>query len=75
MDIQQNRNIASNSKRFYKMAFLLDYCMDYFSGQKHKIKNIVKKRAVGKIESFWQYVGDYLSGNKYGYKKSCEEQR
>lgn len=75
MDIQENLNIASNSKQFPKvcgkMQTILDFCGDYLSGQKHKTKPAIKKtiKKVGKIESFWQYLGDYLSGNKYGYEK------
>ena len=71
MDIQENLNIASNSKHFPKLQALLAYCGDYFSGRKHRIRPAIKRtiKKVGKLESFWQYLGDYLSGNKYGYEK------
>jgi hypothetical protein len=75
MDIQENLNIASNSKHFPslygKLQVLLDYCEDYFNGRKHRIRPAIKRtiRKVGKLRSFWQYVGDFLSGNKYGYEK------
>ena len=71
MDVQRNLNIASNSKQFPKLQAFLDYCGDYFSGLKHRIRPSIKRtvKKVGKLGSFWQYLGDYLSGNKYGYEK------
>ncbi len=76
MDTQQNLNIASNSKRFPKLfgivRAILDYCGDYFDGRKHQVKPAVERK-VGKSESLWQYIGDYLSGNKYGYVESREK--
>ena len=75
MNTQENLNIASNSKHFPKLYgklhVLLDYCGDYFSGRKHRIRPAIKRtiKKVGKLDSFWQYVGDFLSGNKYGYEK------
>ena len=74
MDIQGNQNIASNSKYFSelygKLLALLGYCGDYLNGQKHRIRPAIKRkmRKVGELKSFWQYLMDYLSGNKYGYE-------
>ena len=79
MNIQENLNIASNLKRFPALVSFMRYCKDYFGGCKrgkkavkdfiHKNKNRVYDT---KWTTVWEYLCDWLSGQKYKVVKSCE---
>lgn len=80
MNIQENLNIASNLKRFPALVSFMKYCRDYMSGYKRgkkAVKDLIRKNKQRVYDTKWttvfEYLCDWLNGQKYKVVKSCEK--